>query len=32
VAFNGNGIFAVVAGSEREFVVLEFGKNESNPG
>jgi hypothetical protein len=30
VAFNGNGIIAVVVGIDSEFVVLEVGRNETN--
>jgi hypothetical protein len=32
VAFNGNGRIAVVEGSNSQFVVLEVGRNGTNPG
>jgi hypothetical protein len=32
VAFNGDGRIAVVVGYSNQFVVLEIGKNETNPG
>jgi hypothetical protein len=32
VAFNGNGRIAVVVGYSSHFVVLEIGRNETNPG
>jgi hypothetical protein len=31
VAFNGNGRIAVVVGYHSQFVVLEVGRNETNP-
>jgi hypothetical protein len=31
VAFNGDGRFVVVVGSNSQFVVLEIGRNETNP-
>jgi hypothetical protein len=31
VAFNGNGRIAVVVGLNSQFVVLEIGRNETNP-
>jgi hypothetical protein len=32
VAFNGNGKIAIVVGYNSQFVVLEVGRNETNPG
>jgi hypothetical protein len=32
VAFNGDGGIAVVIGYNNQFVVLEIGRNETNPG
>jgi hypothetical protein len=32
VAYNGNGKIAVVVGYSNQFVVLEVGRNETNPG
>jgi hypothetical protein len=32
VAFKGNGRIAVVVGYNNQFVVLEVGRNETNPG
>jgi hypothetical protein len=32
VAFNGDGGIAVVVGLSNQFVVLEVGRNETNPG
>jgi hypothetical protein len=31
VAFNGNGRIVVVVGRNSQFVVLEVGRNETNP-
>jgi hypothetical protein len=31
VAFNGNGRISVVVGISNQFVVLEVGRNETNP-
>jgi hypothetical protein len=31
MAFNGNGRIAVVVGRNSQFVVLEVGRNETNP-
>jgi hypothetical protein len=31
IAFNGNGRIAVVVGRSSQFVVLEVGKNVTNP-
>jgi hypothetical protein len=31
VAFNGDGRIAVVVGDSSQFVVLEVGRNETNP-
>jgi hypothetical protein len=31
VAFNGDGRIAVVVGYSNQFVVLEVGRNETNP-
>jgi hypothetical protein len=32
VAFKGDGRIVVVVGSNSQFVVLEVGRNETNPG
>jgi hypothetical protein len=32
VAFKGDGRIAVVVGRDSQFVVLEVGRNETNPG
>jgi hypothetical protein len=32
VAFNGNGKIVIVVGLNSQFVVLEVGRNETNPG
>jgi hypothetical protein len=32
VAFNGDGGIAVVVGFSNQFVLLEVGRNETNPG
>jgi hypothetical protein len=32
VAFKGDGRIAVVVGYSNQFVVLEVGRNETNPG
>jgi hypothetical protein len=32
VAYNGNGKIAVVVGISSQYVVIEVGRNETNPG